>query len=367
MKVQELSFKNFRNLVSGKIEPGEGINIIHGENAQGKTNLIEAIWLFTGGRSFRSTKDLDLTTFGKARTKLSMQLISQDRDQNIKINLEKGARKVEVNMIKKKSSADLIGAFRAVIFSPTHLSLIKDGPSQRRRFLDCAMCQLWPVYTKNVIKYNKTVDQRNSLLKSCKKNPDLKETISIWDESLALCAAEITKRRLDYINLLRTHAGCAYNGISSGKEELALQYRSILPKNAPQDITTQAIADLYKEAFKESREEDLVMGFTTRGPHRDDLDIKVNGKHARIFCSQGQQRSAVLALKLAEAKIISLEKSEDPVILLDDVMSELDGKRQRYILNAFGELQVFITCCEAKVLDQITSGKTFFIEKGEIK
>lgn len=367
MTIRELRFKNFRNLKQGKIRPNETINVIHGENAQGKTNLIEVMWLFTGGRSFRATKDADLTMFGESRTDLEMDLKTQGRNQDIKISIERGARKVEVNMVQKRSSSELIGKFCAVVFSPTHLSLIKDGPSQRRRFLDAAICQLWPIYAKNLIKYNKTINQRNALLKSCKKNSQFSDTIGIWDESLALCAAEITKKRLKYIKLLQNYAVSAYCGISSGKETLSLQYKSILPKDEAENVSEAALSELYLQAFQKSKDEDFALGFTTKGPHRDDFDIKVNGKHARTFSSQGQQRSAVLAMKLAEAKIIGNERDESPVILLDDVMSELDNKRQNYILNALDSLQVFITCCNPEILNQMSGGKTFFIEKGEIR
>ena len=365
MTIRELKFKNFRNLKPGKMQPSETINVIHGENAQGKTNLIEAMWLFTGGRSFRATKDADLTMFGENRTELEMELKTQGRNQDIKISIEKGARKVEVNMVQKRSS-EMIGKFCAVVFSPTHLSLIKDGPSQRRRFLDTAICQLWPIYAKNLIKYNKTINQRNALLKSCKQSSRFSNTIEIWDESLAVCAAEITKKRLEYIKLLQDYAVSAYHGISSGKEELSLQYKSSLPKGEVENANEAALSELYLQVFQKSKNEDFALGFTTKGPHRDDFDIKVNGKHARMFSSQGQQRSVVLAMKLAEAKIIEKERYESPVILLDDVMSELDSKRQNYILNALGNLQVFITCCNPEILNQMAGGKTFLIEKGEI-
>ena len=364
MKVLELSFKNYRNLKNGNFTPDSGVNIICGNNAQGKTNLLEAIWLFTGGRSFRGTKDSDLITFKKKKSDLSMCLFSDERNQSLKISLDENSRKVAVNEVTKKQASELIGNFCAVAFSPIHLALIKDGPAARRKFLDTAICQIQPLYAKTIFKYIHTLSQRNCLLKEIKYKKSLYSTLEIWDEKLAIFAANLILKRIKYIELLKDLSKEAYEKISRNNEKLEIRYET--NNYGKENIETQNLVEQIKEKLKKAHNEDIAVGFTTIGPHRDDFKILIDGKSAKMFSSQGQQRSAVLAMKLSEATILNKICKKSPVILLDDVMSELDSYRQDYILNSFSNEQIFITCCETETLKKLKCGTSFTIDNGII-
>lgn len=359
MKVLELSYKNYRNLKDGNFIPSDKINVIYGDNAQGKTNLLEAIWIFTGGRSFRGTKDIDLITFDKKESRIFLKVFCEKRNQELEIEVSQKKRKVLVNSIEKRSAIELVGKFCSVIFAPNHLMLIKGGPALRRKFLDTAICQVVPKYAKFISSYNHVLNQRNSLLKDIKKHPELIDTLDIWDDRLSVYAVEIIFQRIQYVNYLKEFSRGFHEGISSKKEILTLEYETSLKENS----------DLNKENFKagllRSRSADIALRCTTFGPHRDDLKILINKKSARLFASQGQQRSAVLALKLAEAEIFKKIFNVSPVILLDDVMSELDEKRQDFILNSISENQVFITCCEPTSALNLKNGKSFRVSSGE--
>lgn len=364
MNIRELTYKNYRNLKDNTITPCEGINIICGNNAQGKTNFLEAIWLFTGGRSFRGSKDIDLTSFGEKKSELVMHAFTQERLQNLKIELTNGRRTIYINKVRQSVPSALIGKICAVAFSPTHLSLIKDGPSLRRKFLDTAICQIHSMYTEYLLKYNHILLQRNTLLKNIKKNNNLIDTMDIWEDKLSEYGAELISERVLYIEQLKTLASEFYAGLSSGKEELSLQYKLSINKQLIKEKLK--IKKEFKRKLEETRSEDIMFGFTTRGPHRDDLEFKINGKSARLYSSQGQQRSIVLAMKLAEAELVNRTIGETPIILLDDVLSELDYNRQDYLLNSIKEKQVFITCCEPEFKNKLTSGQVFKASQGTI-
>lgn len=372
MNIKKFEFENFRNLEKSIIEPDCNVNIIFGDNAQGKTNLLEAIWIFTGGRSFRNTKDLDLINFKENFSKLEMKLFTEDRLQNLKIEILKPKRKFFVNDVLKKTPSDYVGKFCSVIFSPTHLSLIKDGPQYRRRFLDAAICQMNPNYAKNLTIYNHILDQRNQLLKSIKLNPNLEDTLFIWNEKLSQKAAMIVSLRLQYVNLLKQYTSCIYNKFSNEKEKLSLNYfsntlsRDLIKKSENNEIDIEEISEYVLKKLELSKKEEFFLGYTTIGPHRDDFEIYVNDKKAKMFASQGQQRSVVLSLKLAESEIIEKTCKKSPVILLDDVMSELDAKRQDFILNSISNRQVFITCCDPAALSKMSKGKAFEIKNGKV-
>lgn len=363
MKVKQISFKDYRNLKNAKVEPCSGVNVICGDNAQGKTNFLEAIWLFTGGKSFRGAKDKEIIKFGETKTSLEMLAEGFLRDQLLNICIEKGKRQVTVNRVEQKKASELIGRFCAVIFSPVHLSLVKDGPGVRRKFLDAAICQIQPRYISYFFKYNHVLNQRNSLLRHIKKNKNLKDTLDIWEDKLAEYGAEIIFRRFFYVEELKEHAANFYSGLSCEKETLLLQYKTLTTNEFFEK--KDCIKEDFKKKLKKSREEDIFSGFTTKGPHRDDIEIKINNKSARMFASQGQQRSIVLAMKLAEAEIVQKKINESPVILLDDVLSELDFGRQNYLLNSILEKQVFITCCEKDITKKISVGKVFEVVNGE--
>ena len=365
MTVNELRFENFRNLLNNRIEPSPNVNVIYGENAQGKTNLLEAIWLFCGGHSFRGSKENEMISFGKNYFRLSMVFTAGEREQSADIAFARDRKQIHINGVERSSSSYLTEVFSAVVFSPEHLTLIKRGPNVRRRFLDAAICQHRIRYASMLAKYNQIINQRNALLKDIYKHPELKETLSIWDDSLASVGARIIAERYDYLKALREPAQRYHKGISGDKEALEIDY---LPTgDTDENDSPEVIREKLSAAFRSSRHEDYSTGSTSVGPHRDDLDIRINGISARKFGSQGQQRSAVLSLKLSEAELLYQKNGEKPVILLDDVLSELDAARQDFLLNKIGGYQVFVTCCEENKKEQLKNGRVFYIENGVVR
>ncbi|MBQ6152222.1 MAG: DNA replication/repair protein RecF [Ruminococcus sp.] len=365
MIVKSLSFENFRNLKNNTIFPCEHVNVIYGENAQGKTNLIEAIWLFCGGHSFRSSKENEMTGFEKDFFKLRMEFFCEDREQNADIWFAQNKKNIKINSVEKNSSAYLTEKFSAVVFSPEHLTLIKSGPQIRRKFIDAAVCQQKIRYASLLSKYQQILNQRNALLKDINRHRELLDVLSIWDDSLCFSGAQILKERIEYIRQIREKAREIHLGISHEKEILNITYLSTCDAQESDDINI--LTEKLKKAVEKSREEDIRFGNTSCGPHRDDLDITINDLSCRRYASQGQQRSAVLSLKLTEANLLFEKRGERPVILLDDVLSELDSKRQDFLLNKVSGYQVFVTCCEESSKEQLQNGKIFYVENGEIR
>lgn len=362
MKINRLKFDNYRNLENDIIYPCEGVNIFYGDNAQGKTNILESIWLFTGGRSFRGAKDKELINFVETRAQLEIDFFSGERGQSSVIIIKNNKRFAILNDVEKKSTYELIGSFCAVVFSPVHLSIIKEGPSGRRKFIDAAICQVKPSYVSLLSRYNRTLLQRNTLIKDIKYHAELIETIDIWDAKLAKYGAMIIRNRLNYLYNLVKVSKNIYSGISEGQEDFDIIYKS----SCNNTVNTDDIENALLLGYKKTLEDDLKVGFTNIGPHRDDFSIYVDNRPAKSYASQGQQRSCVLALKLAEAELLRTYIGEKPIILLDDVMSELDNKRQDYILNSIKDFQVFITCCEPSAVLRLTEGKKFKIENGKV-
>lgn len=364
MKVRAVAFKNYRNLADGLIEPCEGVNVIYGDNAQGKTNLIEALWLFCGGHSFRTAKDSEVIRWNSDFARLDLSFYGQEREQKASIVIGNKRKTVTINGVEKKSSSALIEKFCAVVFSPEHLNLIKRGPNERRRFIDSAICREKLQNAVILSKYNRMLVQRNALLKDIMHKPYLEETLDIWDHQLAHYGALLTQRRIDYINMLSKTAAGFHSGISRNKEELVIRYVSTV--DAEQTDTAEQIEEKLLLKNQRNRKNDIKLGVTLSGPHRDDIEILINQKNAKSFASQGQQRSAVLSLKLAEASVLRVRMGEEPVILLDDVLSELDAGRQDFLLNELKDCQVFITCCERSNKEQLREGRVFHVENGQI-
>ncbi len=364
MIVKKLKFENFRNLSNNEIIPCEKVNVIYGDNAQGKTNLLEAIWLFSGGHSFRGAKENELINFNDSFFKLNLEFYSYDRDQNAEIIFSQNKKKIKINGVEKNSSSYLTERFSCVVFSPENMTLVKRGPSLRRKFLDGAISQQRIKYASALSKYNQIINQRNALLKDIFKHKELKDTLPIWDDSLSITGAIILKERMDYIKDLKIYAKKFHDDISCSKEVLDIEYISNC--GVTEDDSIEIIIKKLKAAYEKSRSEDYHTGYTNIGPHRDDMDIKINGISAKTFGSQGQQRSAVLSLKLAQAQMYYDKNNEKPVILLDDVLSELDPKRQDFLLNKVDSYQVFVTCCEESNKEQLKNGKVFYINSGEV-
>lgn len=359
MKINSIDIENFRNIQKLHLD-FEDVNIIYGENAQGKTNLVEAIYLFTGSKSFRGVKDKELIKFDAPFSKIKMDFENKSRNQNAEIIID-DKRKATLNGIKKNSAVSLGEELKAVIFSPVHLSMVKDGPGERRKFIDNALCQLKANY-RNVLKeYNRCLLQRNMLLKDISKNSSLTDMLYIWDKNLAVSASKIIYQRNKYIEALLPYAKEIFGGLSNGKENIDL----ILTGKF--DYKNLSVNEIEKNLIKElekSRYNDILNRSTSVGPHRDDMEILINSKNARSYGSQGQQRSCVLTLKLAEASLLKEMTQDEPLALLDDVMSELDISRQDYILNHIKDWQVFITCCDANTVLRLKKGKTFHIQNG---
>jgi DNA replication and repair protein RecF len=356
MKIKKITLENYRNIENLSIS-FDDVNIIWGENAQGKTNLIEAIYLFTGSKSFRGAKDSQLIKFGSENSKIDIDFISNSREQTAQIQI--GSRKTAMlNGIKKRSTAQLGDEIKAVVFSPIHLSMIKDGPNERRKFIDNALCQLKSNYRKIMQDYNRALIQRNTLL----KNGCDDSILNIWSENLAHIGAKIIYQRLKYIEAITPFVKDIYSGISSGREEIDLKYVGDYEiSDSINKIETKLL-----NKFDKTKSIDIINKTTSKGPHRDDIEILINSNSARDYGSQGQQRSCVLALKLAEASLLKEMTDIEPIALLDDVMSELDEKRQDYILNHIKNWQVFITCCDKETILRLKQGKTFHIENGKI-
>lgn len=349
MKVLSLKTENYRNLAAKEYFPGGGVNIICGENGLGKTNLIESIWLFTGCRSFRSVRDKDVVRFDCDEAKLKMEFFSGNRNKEAEIRID-DKRHITLNGIALPSGRKMMGEFTAVVFTPLHLSIVKEGPEERRKFIDIAISQLRPNYAKTLLEYTKALAQRNATLRAARDNPAMLAMLDIWDMELAKKGAVIIDSRINYLDALKNHACTAYDEISSGKETLGLTYKEYARDKAR---GKKEIAESLLKALYEKRESDVERCITSVGAHREDFSIDLSGKSARLFGSQGQQRSAALSLKLAEANIISQVTAEEPVILLDDVFSELDPQRQKYVVSHFENRQVFITCCDEENISRI--------------
>lgn len=352
MRVLSLHCRGYRNLQDVFFEPGPGVNVIWGQNAQGKTNLLEALWLFTGGRSFRGTKDSELVMHGTDKAELKLCFFSEEREQTAAVSIADGRRKAELNGIPLPSPGRLVGHIGAVIFSPEHVALVRGGPADRRVFLDTALCQIRPGYVRLLNRYQHTLSQRNALLKDIPRHRELEDTLPIWDARLVSDGETIVRARRRYLEHLAQEASKIYDGLSRGQEKLCLSYL--------------CTANDFSASLRQERERDIRQGFTGTGPHRDDMEILLDGCAARSCGSQGQKRSIVLSLKLAEAKILEAVSKEKPAVLLDDVLSELDNSRQDYLLNHLSGCQVFITCCEPAQVQLLQVGKLFHTEAGTV-
>ena len=339
----QLNIQNFRNITNLKFNPGANLNIIYGDNARGKTNLIEAIWIFTGHKSFRGAKESQLIMNGINTAKLEMKFFLESRIQYSTIKFIP-QKEIYLNHVKIDKLTEYVGIFSTVIFSPEDLSLVKGGPGKRRYFLDIALSQIKSKYSRLMIEYNKVLSHRNALLKDIVRFPTLIDTIDVWDETLASLMAHITRYRLRYIEVLVPIITDIYSHISKKREILSITYTG--EKFLSSAMSFEELKGYYISKLKDTRRMDMKQGYTQVGPHRDDFDICINNLNAKNFASQGQQRSIVLSVKLAEAEALRLLVNKNPIILLDDVMSELDIHRRNYVVEKLKDYQCFITCCE---------------------
>ncbi|MDR2687829.1 MAG: DNA replication and repair protein RecF [Oscillospiraceae bacterium] len=354
MHILTFQLNSFRNLARVEIKPSAGVNVIFGENGQGKTSLLEAIWLFTGCRSFRCADAAEMVKEHEAQANLQTSFISNGREQAASLEIAK-RRALTLNGFPQETPRRMLGVFPAVAFTPDTLSLVKGGPGERRRFLDVALSMLTPAYAVRLSKYLKALAQRNALLRQPNPPEDLLNT---WDSSLAKEAAGILSARLNYLGELIPRAMEFYRNISGAREALG-----IVPHITGADEPTEGS---YLAAFARTRQNDLRRQMTTAGPHRDDLHLTLDNRPLRDFGSQGQQRSAARALRLAEAAALGGIAREAPAALLDDVRSELDARRQADLLKYLEGWQVFLTCCEPSHALHGRAGKVFHVTNGEI-
>ncbi len=362
MYLKTLEIRDFRNLNAGRYEFCENVNVLLGKNAQGKTNFLEAIYLLSGNRSFRGAHDRELAAFSKNGYFVGGEFDGED-EISLKIATleEKGAVKKKVVRGEKafKSSRALLSVVPMTVFSPDDLSLLKSGPSERRNFCDILLSTLFPSYAKTLSRYNRIVSQKNALLKDEADS----EQLEIWNEQLALFGASVVKSRVELLKRLVPLTQNCFFEMTGQKEKIEISYSCSFCDDADIDegeIAVKLLKKIRENAFKEESAQSCLYG-----PHRDDLDIKINGADAKTYASQGQQRSVVLALLLAKTELIKNQTGKTPIVLLDDVMSELDDTRRGYLLEKIRGFQVFITCCQ----DELTSGydkKTFLVSEGSL-
>ncbi|NLO46224.1 MAG: DNA replication/repair protein RecF [Clostridiales bacterium] len=363
MIITEYRAKNFRNISEICLYPDSRTNILVGENGQGKTNIIESIWLFTGCNSFRTYKYGEMIKVGEKEAGTKLFFESQGLANDAAIRMDGTKRTYTLNGIPRENSRRFLGVFRAVVFSPHSLSVIQDAPSERRKFLDIAVSMVKPAYASHLIRYSKILANRNALLRQISQGMAGEETLTAWDEELSRAGSKVTLYRQNYIKRLAPVAKEIYGEISGGREQMAIEHMHC-GKGAEAD-EYELVENMFM-ALQKNRDSDIRRLFTSVGPHKEDISIKLDGMPSRNYASQGQQRSCALSLKLAEAYLIREDSGEYPVVLLDDVMSELDSQRQEFLLDYLRDWQVFITCCDARHFSKLKSFKTFCVENGKV-
>ena len=357
MIIKSLELANFRNYDFLDIHFSNGTNILYGDNAQGKTNILEAIYLSSTTKSHKGTKDRDIISFDQEEAHIKTILEKDGIENKIDMHLRKNKSKgIAINGQKIKKASELLGLLNVVFFSPEDLSIVKNGPAERRRFVDMELCQLDGFYLYNLNNYNKIVNQRNKLLKDMHFTPELKDTLNIWDSQLISFGSKIIERRKIFVDQLNEIIFDIHKKLSGNKEELIIVYE---PDTLIED---------YEHSLIINQEKDIKLKQTTVGPHRDDFSFMAGNIDIRKFGSQGQQRTAALSLKLSEIELVKKLTKDNPVLLLDDVLSELDSNRQNYLLNTIGDIQTIITCTglDEFVNNRFEIDKVFKVESGRI-
>jgi DNA replication and repair protein RecF len=357
MIIKSLELENFRNYETLSLNFDSGTNILYGDNAQGKTNILEAIYISATTKSHKSSKDRDIIKFGSDEAHIRTYVVKDGLENRVDMHLRKSKTKgIAINGQKIKKAAQLLGLLNVVFFSPEDLSIIKDGPTQRRRFVDMELCQLDSVYLNNLNNYNKIVNQRNKLLKEMTFNPSLRDTLFVWDSQLVSYGIKIIERRGEFVSQLNDIIYDIHKKLSGGKEELRIAYEP--------DVEIED----FERKISESNDRDIKLKQTTVGPHRDDFSFIAGDIDIRKFGSQGQQRTAALSLKLSEIELVKKITNDTPLLLLDDVLSELDSNRQNHLLNSIGDIQTIITCTglEEFVNNRFEINKIFRVSNASI-
>lgn len=349
MLAKKITLRNFRNIEQAEISFHEGINVLLGDNAEGKTNLLEALYFVSIGKSFRLQHLNELIRFEEKEAFISLDFYAGTRDQSISVLLGNNrVRAAEKNRVRVRRMSEIIGSFRAVLFCPEHLSLIKDGPGERRNFLDIAICAAEPLYLAALQRYHHVLKQRNALIRSAEDNPTLfYETGDVWSKQLAKEGAYIAARRALFIGRAERYMKECFAEMTDAREEPSLCYLGPCMKEISDYADNDKTEKILYDKLSKNMEREWAAGTTLWGIHKDDVEVLLNGRAARTFCSQGQQRSLALALKLAEGELCREETGEYPVFLFDDVLSELDRSRKEYLLKKIKGKQVILTACEA--------------------
>lgn len=359
MMIQSLELANYRNYETLSIEFDKNTNILYGQNAQGKTNILESIYVGSTTKSHRSGKDKELIRLGQEEAHIKMIVKKREVPYRIDMHLKKSRSKgIAVNGIPIRKASELFGIVNVIFFSPEDLNIIKNGPAERRRFIDMELCQLDHVYVHDLLNYNKILKQRNKLLKDLYFRPDLIDTLDVWDMQLAEYGYKIMKRRQEFIQQVNEIILSIHRNLSSQKEDLNLVYEP-----CGFDTKEELILEL-----KKNREKDCHIKSTSVGPHRDDIRFDIGELDVRRFGSQGQQRTCALSLKLAEIELVKKMIHDTPVLLLDDVLSELDSSRQNHLMNEIGDIQTLITCTglDEFVQNRFHINKVFRIADGKV-
>ena len=357
MNIRSIELKNFRNYENLEISFDEGTNILFGDNAQGKTNILEAAYMSGTTKSHKGSRDREMIRFGEEEAHLKTVVVRGGREYQIDMHLKKNrAKGIAIDKILIKKASELFGILNIVFFSPEDLNIIKNGPAERRRFLDSELCQLDRIYLADLTNYNKILAQRNKLLKDMIYRPSLSDTLPVWDMQLIETGKKIIRRRKQFVDELREIVSDIHYRISGGKEELFLKYEPNID-----DI-------FFEDELSRAKEKDKKLCQTSVGPHRDDLLFSIGDVDIRKYGSQGQQRTSALSLKLSEIELVRKSISDTPVLLLDDVLSELDSSRQNYLLNNISDTQTIITCTglDEFVRNRFTVNRVFEVIAGHV-
>lgn len=357
MNIRSIELKNFRNYENLEISFDEGTNILFGDNAQGKTNILEAAYMSGTTKSHKGSRDREMIRFGEEEAHLKTVVVRGGREYQIDMHLKKNrAKGIAIDKIPIKKASEIFGILNIVFFSPEDLNIIKNGPAERRRFLDSELCQLDRIYLADLTNYNKILAQRNKLLKDMIYRPSLSDTLPVWDMQLIETGKKIIRRRKQFVDELREIVSDIHYRISGGKEELFLKYEPNID-----DI-------FFEDELSRAKEKDKKLCQTSVGPHRDDLLFSIGDVDIRKYGSQGQQRTSALSLKLSEIELVRKSISDTPVLLLDDVLSELDSSRQNYLLNNISDTQTIITCTglDEFVRNRFTVNRVFEVIAGHV-
>ena len=357
MILKSIELKNFRNYEDLDLKFDSGTNILFGDNAQGKTNILEAAYVSGTTKSHKGSRDKDMIRFGEDESHIRTIVEKQGKEYQLDIHLKKNRSKgIAINKVPIKKASELFGILNMVFFSPEDLNIIKNGPSERRRFLDAEICQLDKIYLSDLTRYNKILMQRNRLLKDMQHQPQLMETLPVWDMQLVEYGKRLIRRRRQFVEELSEIVTGIHRNISGKREELVLRYEPNID------------AEFLEDELNRVREKDRKYAQTSVGPHRDDFCVKVNGIDIRRYGSQGQQRTSALSLKLSEIELVRQTIHDTPVLLLDDVLSELDSNRQNYLLNSIHDIQTMITCTglDEFVRNRFQIDKVFHVIDGHV-